>query len=56
MSHSLQSYIAKLSTEQLEHFIAQYYAGELTEDYSSVIPYLQHVLNQRKENKDHPAG
>ena len=56
MDYSLQSYIARLSTDQLEHFIAQCRAGELTEDYSAVIPYLQYVLDQRKENEDHPAG
>lgn len=48
MEHSIQAYLARLSTERLEAFVQQYYAGELNEDYSCMIPYIQYVLDRRK--------
>lgn len=48
MDHSLQAYIGRLSTEKLEHFVAQYHAGEPEEDYSYIIPYIKCVPDRRK--------
>ena len=48
MEHSVQTYIDRLTTEQLERFIEQYYTGELTEDFSNMVPYLHYVLERRK--------
>ena len=48
MDHSVKEYIERLSTEKLEHFIEQYYADELPEDYSYIIPYMHYVLDRRK--------
>ena len=48
MYNSLQAYIDKLPTERLEAFLEQYYAGQLQEDFSSMIPYLEYVLGKRK--------
>ena len=48
MEHSLQTYLEKLSTERLEAFLKQCYAREFTENFSSMIPYVEYVLERRK--------
>ena len=48
MDLSVRAYIDRLPTEKIEKFIEQYYADELSEDYTYIIPYLQYVLDQRK--------
>lgn len=50
MDHSLQSYIERVSTERLEAFLRQYYDGELTEDFTHIIPYIEYVVDRRKSN------
>ena len=47
MDHSLWAYLKRLPVEQLEAFLQKYYAGELTEDYSSVIAYVEYLLECR---------
>ena len=49
MNDSLRDYIDRLSTEKIETFIKQCSTGELGEDFSYIIPYLQYVLERRKE-------
>ena len=49
MEHSLQAYIERLSTEQLEKFLNQYYAGKFSEDFTYVVPYIEYILGRRKE-------
>ena len=49
MEHSLQAYIERLSTEQLEKFLNQYYDGKFTEDFTYVVPYIEYILDRRKE-------
>lgn len=51
MDYSLQAYIDRLPTERLEAFLEQYYAGQLQEDFTSMIPYLEYVLAKRKADK-----
>lgn len=52
MDHSLQTYLKKLSTEQLENFLKQYYAGEFSENFSDTVPYVAYILDKRKTNAD----
>lgn len=50
MEHSLQAYIERLSTEQLENFLNQYYDGKLAEDFTYVVPYIEYIIDRRKAN------
>ena len=42
---------SSLPTERLEAFLEQYYTGQLQEDFSAMIPYLEYVLGKRKTDK-----
>ena len=53
MNGALRAYIDRLSTEKIEKFIKQNNAGELDEDISYIIPYLQYVLAHRKKTTQH---
>ena len=48
MQHTVMAYISRLSTEKLETFLQQYATGELKEDYTYIIPYLQAELSHRQ--------
>lgn len=50
MEFSAKAYIDRLSTEKIERFLEQYYANELDEDYTFIIPYFEYVLERRKAN------
>ncbi len=50
MDFSLKTYIERVSTERLEEFLKQYYNGEFTEDFTYVVPYIEYVLDRRKDN------
>ena len=51
MEHTVTAYISRLSTEKLETFLQQYATGELKEDYTYIIPYLQAELASRQALK-----
>lgn len=50
MEGSLQAYIDRLPTEKIENFLTRYDSGELNEDFSFIVPYLQYILERRKRN------
>ena len=55
MEHTVKAYLERLPTERLEQFLQQYARGELKEDFSYIIPYLQAELDCRKANPDHSS-
>ncbi len=48
MDLSVKAYIDRLPTEKIKRFLEQYYADELEEYYTYIIPYLEYVLEQRR--------
>ena len=48
MDHTVTGYISHLSTEKLTEFLRQYTAGELTEDFSHIIPAILAELERRR--------
>ena len=51
MEHTVWGYLKRASTEKLKGFLRQHAAGELTEDFSYIIPYVQAELHRRHGRK-----
>ena len=51
MEHTILAYINRQSTQQLEQFLEQFYAGAFQEDFSAFVPYVEYVLDRRKKER-----
>ena len=51
MEHSVLAYINGLSTPRLEQFLNQFYTGAFDEDFSLYVPYIEYVLDRRKNDE-----
>ena len=49
MDHSVQSYLEKMSTEELKCFLIQCIERKFGNSYDYIIPYALHLLDQRME-------
>ena len=49
MGHSVQEYLEKFSTEELEAILLYYLARK--EEFGHVIPEIQNILDKRKAEK-----
>ena len=49
MDHSVQSYLEKMSTEELKCFLIQCIERRFGNSYDYIIPYVLHLLDQRME-------
>ena len=50
MEHSLKAYIHRLPSERLEWFLEQFYTDNLSEDYTYIVPYVEHILYCRRRD------